>query len=375
MPRHDVSSQARQLSLRSGFSIHPLRMHMLRFLCLLALLPLALPAQDGKMAQRLAEALKRYPEADLNRDGQLSVQEGLTLLQKLRGESAPKKSSKGPTPTLADQAYGPHERHRLDFWKSPSASATGPAPVVVFIHGGGFVGGDKAQMAATPQLSQLLQKGVSCASINYRFRQHAPIQEILRDTARAVQFIRYKAAEWGVDKARIAAFGSSAGAGSSLWLNCRDDLARPDSEDPVLRESSRVIACVINATQATYDLTRWESFLGPANPAWSRHEDEGPAFYGFKSSADFTTDAGRAVLRECDMLSWISPDDGPVMATVRMPDGPIKDRGHWLHHPKHAEEIQKCCLEAMIECVVARDAPADQTVAFLLKALRTDTTL
>ncbi len=344
----------------------------LRLLFLLGLLPLTLPAQDAQTTQRLAEALKRFPEADLNQDGQLSLQEGMALLKQRRGKPAAK-GGKTPAPSLADQAYGPHERHRLDFWKAPNVSATGPVPVVVFIHGGGFVGGDKTQMAATPHLPQLLQKGVSCASINYRFRQHAPIQEILRDTARAVQFIRHKAAEWGVDKARIAAFGSSAGAGSSLWLNCRDDLARPDSSDPVLRESSRVIACVINATQATYDLTRWESFLGPANPAWMHSEQEGPAFYGFQSMDDFATDAGRQVLRECDMLGWISPDDGPVFATVRLPDGPIKDRNHWLHHPKHAEEIQKGCTAAMIECVVARDAPPDQTVAFLLKALRADT--
>ena len=43
------------------------------------------------------------------------------------------------TPTLPDVAYGPHERNKLDFWRMPSAK---PAPLVVFIHGGGFVAGE-----------------------------------------------------------------------------------------------------------------------------------------------------------------------------------------------------------------------------------------
>ncbi len=92
-------------------------------------------------------------------------------------------------------------------------------------------------------------------------------------------------------------------------------------------------------------------------------------FYGLKSVADYLTEAGKAALKECDMLSWISKEDGPVYATVNSPDGPIADRGHWLHHPKHALEVQKVCKEAGIDCTVARDAPTTDTLTFLLKGL------
>src|SRR5437879_1416694 len=49
-----------------------------------------------------------------------------------------------PKPTFADVKYGPHERNVLDFWKADTKE---PAPVVVAIHGGGFMAGDKSQGA------------------------------------------------------------------------------------------------------------------------------------------------------------------------------------------------------------------------------------
>src|SRR5262245_27995386 len=46
-----------------------------------------------------------------------------------------------PEPTAADVPYGPHARQRLDFWQAKSDR---PTPLVVFIHGGGWVNGDKS---------------------------------------------------------------------------------------------------------------------------------------------------------------------------------------------------------------------------------------
>lgn len=324
--------------------------------------------------ERLRQGLKQYPAADTNKDGILTLSEAQAFLKQVRGKKTePQKQAKGPAPTQADVAYGPHERNKLDFWRSPAATAEKPAPLVVFIHGGGFVGGDKTSFRG-PKVQALLDKGVSVASINYRFRQHAPIQDILRDAARAVQYLRFKGGEWGIDKKRIAAQGGSAGAGTSLWLATRDDLADPKAEDPVLRESSRVCACVLNATQATYNLTRWESFLGPADPSWS-DVSEGLLFYGFKSEADLKSAMGQAVLHECDMLAWISKDDAPILCVTKQPDGPIQNRGHWLHHPKHALEIQKHASAANLVCQVVGSDQTASEVDFLLQHLKADQAL
>ena len=85
-----------------------------------------------------------------------------------------------------------------------------------------------------------------------------------RDCARAIQFLRYHAKKFNLDKTRIASMGGSAGAGTSLWLAFHDDLADPANPDPVLRESSRITAAAATGTQATYDLLRWKEFLGEA---------------------------------------------------------------------------------------------------------------
>ena len=129
----------------------------------------------------------------------------------------------------------------LDFWK---ADATAPTPLVLHIHGGGWVNGDKAQVA---HLEDYLKAGISVASINYRFVTQAieagskpPVQWPLSDAARALQFIRSQARAWNLDSARIGATGGSAGACSSLWLAFHADLAEAKSNDPIARQSTRL---------------------------------------------------------------------------------------------------------------------------------------
>ncbi len=144
-------------------------------------------------------------------------------------------------PTHANVAYGTHERQVLDFWKAESPR---PTPVLFHIHGGGWVAGDKARVAS---LDKYLAAGISVVSINYRYVTQAmlaevkpPVQWPLSDAARALQFVRSKAGEWNLDKQRIGATGGSAGACSSLWLALHNDLADPQSNDPVARESTRL---------------------------------------------------------------------------------------------------------------------------------------
>ena len=67
-----------------------------------------------------------------------------------------------PKLTHANVSYGPHAVNVLDFWK---ADGEGPRPLLVYIHGGGWTGGDKKQ--ATSRFQPYLAKGISYAAINY----------------------------------------------------------------------------------------------------------------------------------------------------------------------------------------------------------------
>ena len=229
--------------------------------------------------------------------------------------------------------------------------------MVFMIHGGGFRNGDKSRWASDKQMSQLLASGVSCVAVNYPFLDALPIQDILRHCARAVQSTRSKANEWKLDKTRFASMGGSAGAGTSLWLATHDDMADPQAEDPVMRESTRLLCAVCNGTQATYDLTRWESFLGPAKPEFNTSEAEGALLYHLSSVADFATEKGKNVLRECAMLRWITKDDPPLLLNNSKVVAAPTNRGEWLHCIQHAREIHKECATDGVPCIVLQDAP------------------
>ena len=68
-----------------------------------------------------------------------------------------KAAADGPQPTAENVSYGPHPRHVLDFWKAPSEK---PTPVLFYIHGGGWVSGDKSKVRKTGDLKKMLGNGI-----------------------------------------------------------------------------------------------------------------------------------------------------------------------------------------------------------------------
>ena len=240
-----------------------------------------------------------------------------------------------PAPTFADVKYGPHERTVLDFWKAESDK---PAPTIVYIHGGGFVGGDKRSFS--PQLLQeSLAAGISCAAIHYRFVGNGvtfPAPQ--RDGARAIQFLRFKASEWNIDPKRIAAFGGSAGAGISLWVGFHDDLADPTSDDPIQRQSSRIQAIGSLGGQTTYDPIKIKELIG--GRAW-----EHPSIfkvYGITATDEalHPTPELRKLYDEASAITHVTKDDPPVFMIYNEPDGdlpPDARPGQGIHHPRFAQ--------------------------------------
>ena len=316
---------------------------------------MAMGAQPNVTPEQLQQLLKRYPDADTNHDGTLSADETRAYRQKLAGSRKGKGRGDKPSlppPTHANVSYGPHERNVLDLWIAPSGK---PTPLVVFIHGGGFVSGNKSQ-ARPEAIRRCLDAGVSFMSINYRFRDQAPVQDILRDAARAIQFVRANAARYNLDSRSIAAYGGSAGAGTSLWLGVHDDLADPKNADPVLRQSSRIVAAGCISGQATYDLVEWQEVIGKFKPEWYSDPDEDVKFYHFKSKDDFATPAGRRILDDCSMLRLITPGDAPVFMTCSLPDTEPENRNHLLHHPRHMQAVKERCDKAGVEVHIVSTA-------------------
>ena len=163
-----------------------------------------------------------------------------------------------PKPDLANVRYGPHDRNVLDFWKArPRPGTTGKTPLVVFFHGGGFRLGDKSSVPGW-----LIAKCLDSGDLG-RIRElpaigYGHVPRPMLDGARAIQYLRSRADELGIDPSRMAASGSSAGAGIAVWIGFHDDLAFPRSSDPVARQLTR-LACIGASTAPRRRTTRGSS--------------------------------------------------------------------------------------------------------------------
>ena len=112
-----------------------------------------------------------------------------------------------------DMAYGAHERHRLDLFR-PQASS-GPVPVLAFVHGGGFVGGDKKRPGTPYQDNVALwavHHGLIGVNMTYRYAPAFAWPSGAEDVAAALAWLRANVAQHGGDPARLYLMGTSAGA-------------------------------------------------------------------------------------------------------------------------------------------------------------------
>ncbi len=114
---------------------------------------------------------------------------------------------------LRDQRYGSDERHRLDVFR-PKSGAGESRPVLVFVHGGGFIGGDKT-MANAPVYDNVgawaVRHGLIGVNITYRLAPKYPWPAGSEDLAAALGWIRSNIAAQGGDPERIYLMGQSAG--------------------------------------------------------------------------------------------------------------------------------------------------------------------
>ena len=115
--------------------------------------------QDGKVQQQLKRLLERFPQADTNGDGQLTVAEAKAFGDKARAarDAKAKRQAAGRIePTFANVRYGEHDRNVLDLYLAESSK---PTALIVYIHGGGFVGGLIAVVCIVGIVSYLMIRG------------------------------------------------------------------------------------------------------------------------------------------------------------------------------------------------------------------------
>lgn len=247
------------------------------------------------------------------------------------GEASKRDAAMENNPTYANVHYGDGARNVMDVWLAKSDK---PTPGVMIIHGGGWLQGDKSKYLVG--LKDFLDNGISVASINYRYLKQTivdsgstrgtgpvrergdypepPVKTPLMDAARALQYLRYHAAEWNINPRLVALTGGSAGACTSLWLTFHDDLAQPNAADPVLRQSTKPYCTATNVAQTTLDPVQILEWI--PNATYGGH-----AFGFVWDKSDPTVEIRSFLAHRTDVLAWIkeySPyelvtrDDPPV---------------------------------------------------------------
>jgi acetyl esterase/lipase len=146
------------------------------------------------------------------------------------------------TTDLRDLVYADRPRPlRLDLF---TPAGIPPFPTIVWVHGGGWQTGNRTLSADQPALRQRA-RGYAVASVEYRLSGEAVFPAQIHDCKAAVRWLRARAAEYGLDAARFAAWGSSAGGHLVTLLGTSGGVAAlEDASQGNARESSRVQAVV-----------------------------------------------------------------------------------------------------------------------------------
>ncbi len=263
-------------------------------------------------------------------------------------------------PQVHSRHYGPHWQHTFDIYY-PEPRPEKPLPVLMNIHGGGWGALDKGGF----QADSWNEAGIAVISINYRFVSNAdehppvspPVAAPLLDAARAIQYLRYHQKELGLDMDRLCLTGGSAGGASDCWLALHDDLAEPESDDPIARMSTRVTCITPMQAQTSLDpkqMRQWipsihygaHAFFSEYPKDVDRKDKEAVFEYWLSKREEILP-----WIREFSPYEHASSDDPPVLHVYggRKNTLPAEDAGHATHHPKFGEMLHKKLRELGVE--------------------------
>lgn len=241
-------------------------------------------------------------------------------------------------------SYGEFERNKFDLIVPTESALHG---LVVFIHGGGFMHGDKkAIYKRKHDIEYFIDNNLAVASINYRFyksNDSLGVKVCLDDVKRAIQYMRHHASKYNIDKERVGCYGVSAGAGSSLYLAFHNDMAI-EGDTSLLGESTRLKCAGAIATQSTYDLFKWKKvipWMGLVQTLKRKQFfDVAANFYGYENYQTFK-EHRKEIASSLDLLGMIDDQDPPAYLMNLMSEYFPKDFNVIQHHRKHAVAVSK----------------------------------
>lgn len=147
----------------------------------------------------------------------------------------------------------------------------GPFPVIVSIHGGAFMGGDKRDVQITPML-KALKRGYCVVGVNYRMSGEAKFPALVHDIKAAIRWIRANAGSYLFDPNKIATWGGSAGGYQSLMAGVSTGVPELDDLSLGNADQSSHVQAVVDWFGPT-DFLKMDEQLAESGLAHGNEED------------------------------------------------------------------------------------------------------
>jgi acetyl esterase/lipase len=206
----------------------------------------------------------------------------------------------GGVSSLADVTYSVLPGYRplvLDLYLPPGKATH---PLVVYVHGGGWVGGNTRHSGALTDfpraLAQLASEGFTVASVEYRLSSEAPFPAQLQDLRAALRYLRANAAMYRIEPDKVAIWGGSAGGQLSALaaLSCGNHKL-----DPVMKDSPPA------GSECVQGAVIWYGIFDFA-PMAARPEAAVTAFLGCKENC-------REAIRLASPITYLDSKDPPFL--------------------------------------------------------------
>jgi acetyl esterase/lipase len=205
---------------------------------------------------------------------------------------------------------------KMDIWLPREAVET--VPVVMWVHGGAFLFGDRRELPPTFEPNSVFrllnEAGIACATIDYRHAFEAPFPAQLHDLKAAVRYLRTFACELGIDGSRIGAWGESAGGHLVTLLGLtgqREDLHGGLGAQNQASSISAVVS--FYGVSSLVDIPRVDIPEGTFPPALTASMPEGMSMLMPPSHMLVGGSDDPALLAAASPLSYVTPGAPPFL--------------------------------------------------------------
>jgi acetyl esterase/lipase len=211
---------------------------------------------------------------------------------------------------------------------------SGPFPLVLIVHGGAFMFGDKADQPSKTGTDALLDHGYAVANVNYRLSGEARAPAQIQDVKTAVRWLRTHACKYNLDPDKFGAWGASAGANLVALLGTSHGVPALEGADLGCADASSQIQAVVDWFGPIDFLKMDEQFAG--DPQFQTHNDpDSPESILIRAPIQTRPDLVKAL----NPITYISPMASPFLIQHGTEDKVV---------PPHQSQILSDALKSAI---------------------------